>query len=102
MAKLTGHALTVTVLRGEYHQAVPLRRRSKKSSEEEILAVLHPTFAYVEDELQLAGAQADPVRISAGALRRPATAKSSCCAAASAHPEPFNAGLLGYLEAVEN
>ena len=51
VAKLSANTLTVMVLRGESAQAVPLRRPAKKSLKNRLLAVLQPTFSYVEDEL---------------------------------------------------
>jgi type IV pilus assembly protein PilM len=100
LAKLSGRALTVAVLADGL---VKLFRcvSVEGSGEEEILAVLYPTFAYVEDELKspvnrliLCGVPAG----IAGALK---------CEAEPLHgrlgaPGPFNAGLLGYLEQVTN
>ena len=51
LAKLSGRALTVAVIASGAREAVPLRQL-EDASEEEIMAVLHPTFAYVEDELK--------------------------------------------------
>jgi len=98
-AKLSGRALTVAVLK---KNAVKLFRcvALEEGADQEILAVLHPTFAYVEDELGspvdrliLCGVPqyvADPLRCQAESLR-------SRFGAAG----PFNAGLLGYLESVD-
>jgi type IV pilus assembly protein PilM len=100
LAKLCGRVLTVTVISDE---TIKLFRcvTLEEGSEYEILSVLHPTFAYVEDELNapvkkliLCGlpletahglkCEAQPLRSRFGA------------------PGPFDAGLLGYLESVEN
>jgi type IV pilus assembly protein PilM len=99
VAKLSGNVITVTVLAGN---AIKLFRcvTLEEASEEEVLAVLHPTFAYVEDELGsparrliLCGfpqgapegmrCEVEPLRSRFGA------------------PGPFDAGLLGYMELVE-
>ncbi len=100
LAKLTGNVLTVTVLAGntiKLFRCVAL----EESSEDEILAVLHPTFAYVEDELN------SPARklILCGFPYGP-PAGMDCevelLDSRYGQPESFNAGLLGYLEAMEN
>ncbi|HLW75928.1 MAG TPA: hypothetical protein VKS01_03065, partial [Bryobacteraceae bacterium] len=98
-AKLAGRALSVAVLA---KNAVKLFRcvALDEASDEEILGVLHPTFAYVEDQL---GGPVDrlvlcglPQSIADG-LRCQAEPLRSRYGAAG----PFNAGLLGYLEMVE-
>jgi hypothetical protein len=73
----------------------------ENGGEEEILSVLHPTFAYVEDELGaparriiLCGFPAGPV---AGLNRETEVLRSRL-----GSPGAFNAGLLGYLEGTEN
>ena len=99
LAKLSGQVLTVAVIEG---QRIKLFRcvTLEEPSEEEFLSVLHPTFAYVEDELSapvgklvLCGfsevprglrCEAEPLRSRFGA------------------PGAFNAGLLGYMELIEN
>jgi type IV pilus assembly protein PilM len=100
LAKLSGHALTVSVIA---NNIVKLFRcvALEEADAEEILGVLHPTFAYVEDELGSPvhrlivcgivpeilgrlGCEVEPLRSRFGA------------------PGPFNAGLLGYLESTEN
>jgi type IV pilus assembly protein PilM len=48
-AKLSGHTLTVIVLDGTY---IKLIRCLEIENVEAILGILHPTMAYVEDELQ--------------------------------------------------
>jgi len=100
VAKLSGPVLTVTVLSGgtiKLFRCVTL----EGSGDEEILAILHPTFAYVEDEL------ASPVRklILCGfpngvpdELRCEIEPLRSQLGA----PGQYNAGLLGYLESVVN
>lgn len=99
LAKLTGNVLTVTVLA---ENTIKLFRcvTLEESSEEEILAVLHPTFAYVEDELN------SPARklILCGFPYGPPEGMDcevELLDSRYGQPESFNAGLLGYLEAVE-
>lgn len=100
LAKLSGRVLTVTVISGG---AVKLFRcvALEGPDDEEILAVLHPTFAYVEDEL------ASPVKklILCG-FRHGAPAGLKCevetLRSRLGAPGEFNAGLLGYLESVVN
>jgi type IV pilus assembly protein PilM len=98
MAKLSGHVLTVTVLSGgtiKLFRCVML----ESSGDDELLAILHPTFAYVEDEL------ASPVRklILCG-FRHDIPADLRCetepLRSTMGTPGEYNAGLLGYLESV--
>ena len=98
-AKLCGRVLTVTVISGE---AIKLFRcvTLEEASPEEILSVLYPTFAYVEDELSapvkkliLCGL---PVELASGLNCEPEPLRSRFGA-----PGPYDAGLLGYLETVE-
>ncbi len=98
LAKLSGRALTVAVIASG---AVKLFRcvSIEEANEEEILAVLHPTFAYVEDELKqpvgkmiLCGV---PPEIAAHLK-----CESEALASRFGAPGPYNAGLLGYLEQV--
>lgn len=98
VAKLSGRVLTVTVLSGS---TIKLFRcvEMESASESEILAILHPTFAYAEDEM------AAPVRklILCG-LPPEVTASLKCetepLRSRFGAPGPFNAGLFGYLESV--
>ena len=99
IAKLAGNVLTVAVAsegRLKLFRCLAL----PEASNEEILAVLHPTFAYVEDELgektakvltcgfaqlpQGLNVPMEPLRSNLGTLGG------------------YNAGLLGYLEGVQN
>ncbi len=101
IAKLTGHALSVAVVAG---QTVKLFRcvALEEDSAEEILAVLQPTFAYVEDEL------GGPVNRLIVCGISPDIASHLRCGTAEplrsrfGTPGAFNAGLLGYLESVAN
>jgi type IV pilus assembly protein PilM len=106
LAKLSGRALTVAVIADgvvKLFRCVAL----EEASEEEILAVLNPTFAYVEDELTA------PVKrlIVCGipleiAVRVPKKSELGCevepLRSRLGSPGPFNAGLLGYLEGAGN
>ena len=100
VAKLSGLVLTVTVLSGG---TIKLFRcvRLEGLDETEMLAILHPTFAYVEDEL------ASPVRklILCG-FPHGVPAELRCetepLRSRIGAPGEYNAGLLGYLESVVN
>jgi type IV pilus assembly protein PilM len=100
VAKLSGQVLTVTVLSGG---TIKLFRcvRLEGTGDDELLAILHPTFAYVEDEL------ASPVRklILCG-FPHGVPAELRCevepLRSRMGTPGEYNAGLLGYLESVVN
>jgi type IV pilus assembly protein PilM len=100
VAKLSGQVLTVTVISGgtiKLFRCVML----EGSNEDELLAVLHPTFAYVEDEL------ASPVRklILCGFPRgvpEELNCETENLLSRLGTPGEFNAGLLGYMESVVN
>lgn len=100
VVKLSGRALTVAVIAGA---TVKLFRcvLLDEATEEEILGVLHPTFAYVEDELN-----APVSKLILCGLPPEAVASFRCevepLRSRFGAPGPFNAGLLGYLELVEN
>jgi type IV pilus assembly protein PilM len=99
LAKLSGHVLTVAVLSGN---SIRLFRcvTLEEANDDEILGILHPTFAYVEDELSAAVSKL----ILCGferplhGLRCPVETLRSRFGA----PGSFNAGLLGYLESAAN
>ncbi len=100
VVKLSGRALTVAVIS---EATVKLFRcvSLDEGGEDEILGVLHPTFAYVEDELNA------PVSKLILCGLPPETVASFRCEVEPLRsrfgaPGPFNAGLLGYLELVEN
>src|ERR1700722_7916468 len=100
VAKLSGQVLTVTVLSGgtiKLFRCVLL----EGSGDDEILAILHPTFAYVEDEL------ASPVRklILCGfpqGVPEELKCETEPLRSRLGTPGEFNAGLLGYLESMVN
>src|SRR5271165_3145805 len=100
VAKLSGLVLTVTVLSGG---TIKLFRcvRLEGLDETELLAILHPTFAYVEDEL------ASPVRkLFLCGFPHGVPAELRCevepLRSRIGAPGEYNAGLLGYLESVVN
>jgi type IV pilus assembly protein PilM len=100
LAKLSGLTLTAMVLSGN---AIKLFRcvTLEEASDDEILAVLHPTFAYVEDEL---GSPARKLILCGFPNGAP---PGMDCEVEPLHsrlapPGPFDAGLLGYWEAVES
>jgi type IV pilus assembly protein PilM len=96
LAKLAGKSLTIVVVASgklKLFRCLAL----EEASEQEILAVLHPTFAYAEDEL------GSPVRrlILCGFDQAP---EGLPCPIESLRgragaPNAFNAGLFGYLDA---
>ncbi len=98
-AKLQSHVLTVAAIEGS---VVKLFRcvMLDQPTEDEVLSVLHPTFAYVEDELSA------PVSrlILCGFEQAPAGLKCEMEPLRSklGSPGAFNAGLLGYLESIQN
>jgi type IV pilus assembly protein PilM len=99
LAKLSGLVLTVAVIAGntvKLYRCVTL----EDQSEPEIHAVLHPTFAYIEDELSA------PVSrlILCGFSHTPSGFGCEVMPLRSRFgtPGPFDAGLLGYMELVEN
>jgi type IV pilus assembly protein PilM len=100
LAKVSGRALTVSVISSnivKLFRCVAL----EEASEEEILGVLHPTFAYVEDEL------GSPVsRLITCGIPQDILGRLKCevepLRSRFGTPGPYNAGLLGYLESVEN
>lgn len=97
LAKLAGRTMTVAALSGN---AIKLFRcvtlDQEASSEEEVLGVLHPTFAFVEDELGM------PVSklILCGVAQAPSglNCEVETLRSRFGAPGAFNAGLLGYLE----
>jgi type IV pilus assembly protein PilM len=99
LAKLSGRTMTVAAIQAN---RIKLFRclTLEESSEEEILSVLHPTFAYVEDELS---APADKLLLCGF----PDVPRNLPCAAEPLRsrfgsPGAYNAGLLGYMEQIAN
>jgi type IV pilus assembly protein PilM len=100
IAKLSGHVLTVMVLHGgtlKLFRCVLL----EQVNEEEILSVLHPTLAYVEDELGTALQKVYLCGFPADALADVPFQKE-ILRSRWGTPGPYNAGLLGYLEGAQN
>ncbi|MEO8050497.1 MAG: hypothetical protein ABI833_08800 [Acidobacteriota bacterium] len=100
IAKLSERALTVMVLRGEIlklFRCVAL----EEVTEQQILAVLQPTFAYVEDELAAPAEKLTLCGFRSGALSALPYQKD-LLQSAFGSPGAFNAGLLGYLEGARN
>lgn len=99
VAKLSANVITVAVLAGN---AIKLFRcvTLEEASEEEVLAVLHPTFAYVEDEL---GSPARRLILCGFPQGAPEGMRCEVEPLRSrfGSPGPFDAGLLGYMELVE-
>ena len=99
IAKLEGRILTVMAL---VSGALKLFRcvEMEEATEADVLGVLQPTFAYMEDELAATGSRLVLCGFPAGAL-----AGWKASETLSGHlgaPGPFNSGLLGYLEGARN
>jgi type IV pilus assembly protein PilM len=95
LAKLAGNVLTVMALSGSVLKLLRCVALDQ-ADEEEVLGVLQPTFAYVEDEL---GAPAKRVLLCGF----PHTPQHLPCEAEPLRsrlgtPGAFNTGLLGYME----
>ena len=71
------------------------------STEEQILAVLHPTLSYVEDELATPAEKLTLCGFPSGALSSLRQEKD-VLRSSFGTPGAFNAGLLGYLEGARN
>jgi type IV pilus assembly protein PilM len=100
IAKLSGKTLSVMVLRGEIlklFRCVAL----EEVTEEQILAVLHPTLSYVEDELAAPAEKLTLCGFPSGALAGLRYEKDVLRSNFGV-PGAFNAGLLGYLEGARN
>jgi type IV pilus assembly protein PilM len=100
IAKLSGKTLSVMVLRGEIlklFRCVAL----EEVTEEQILAVLHPTLSYVEDELATPAEKLTLCGFPSGALSSLPYQKDVLRSSFGA-PGAINAGLLGYLEGARN
>ena len=105
IAKLAGRVLTVMVVR---EGVLKLLRcvELEEATEAEVLSILQPTFAYVEDELAAPASRLILCGFASGALSgrdlsgtsRPREVLQSRLGA----PTAFNAGLLGYLEGAQN
>jgi type IV pilus assembly protein PilM len=100
IAKLTGKVLTVMVISGA---ALKLFRcvALDEPGEGEILSVLHPTMAYVEDELGVQAPRLVVCGFPPGALSG-WNGRTEALRSRHGAPGAYNAGLLGYLEGVRN
>lgn len=105
IAKLSGHVLTVMVMRGgtlKLLRCVALEYASEgQPGEDEVLSVLRPTFSYVEDEL---GAPVNRLILCGfpeGALPGLPGERGELRSRFGT-PGGYNAGLLGYLEGAQN
>jgi type IV pilus assembly protein PilM len=100
IAKLSEKSLTVMVIRGEIlklFRCVAL----EEVTEAEVLAVLHPTFSYVEDELAAPAEKLTLCGFAPDALAELRYEKN-VLRSNFGTPAAFNAGLLGYLEGACN
>ena len=96
IAKLTGNVLTVMAV--EDGQLKLFRCLTiDEGTDEEILAVLNPTFAYIEDEL---GRKAEKLLLCGfGTPPNGLAIEMEPLRSRLGAPNAYNAGLLGYLEA---
>jgi type IV pilus assembly protein PilM len=96
IAKMTGNVLTVMAVadgRLKLFRCLTI----EEGSDEEIMAVLHPTFAYIEDELGR-----KPEKLLLCGFSRPPEGlplEIEPLRSRLGAPNAFNVGLLGYLEA---
>jgi type IV pilus assembly protein PilM len=100
LAKLGGNVLTVMVMQG---QTLKLFRCVElgQVTEEEVMAVLRPTFSYVEDGLAAPVSQLILCGFRDGALAG-LPAERGQLRSRFGTPGAYNAGLLGYLEGSRN
>ncbi len=106
LVKLSGRFLTISVLeRGRLKLLRALETAELSSAE--ILAPLYPTMAYAEDQLGARpeklllcgfGAEAERLRLS---LERELGSPAEVLTSRFGPVEPYNAGLLGWLESLE-
>jgi hypothetical protein len=95
IAKIEGRVLTVMALVGgtlKLFRCVEL----EDATEDDVLSVLQPTFAYMEDELDAPGSRLVLCGFAPGVLAGWKSAET--LSGRLGAPGPFNAGLLGYLE----
>lgn len=105
LAKLSGETLAVSVVEGENLRLVRCVELPEVSVYE-VMAVLYPTFAYIEDELarrpealllcgfgEMSEQVAGPIQTEFGVEVRPLRSLLGA-------PDQTNAGLLGYLESL--
>ena len=99
IAKIEGHVLTVMAMVGE---SLKLFRcvEMEDATEDAVLGVLQPTFAYMEDELAAPGSRLVLCGFPPGALT--GWRSSETLSGRFGTPGPFNSGLLGYLEGARN
>lgn len=100
LAKLAGKTLTVMVVAAgklRLFRCLELEQTTEETTDEEIRSVLYPTFAYAEDELR-----APIQRVILCGFPEPLEnlpCESEFLRGRFGAAGPFNAGLLGYLEA---
>ena len=101
IAKMSGNVLSVMAMadgRLKLFRCLALERAAEEAgSSEEIREILYPTFAYIEDEL----GQKPEKLLLCGFPQPPEGLKLQMepLRSRSGAPSPYNAGLLGYLEA---
>jgi type IV pilus assembly protein PilM len=105
IAKLGGNVLTVMVIAGgalKLFRCVALEPAGQDQvTEAEVLSVLQPTFSYVEDELGAPAGHLILCGFRDGALPGLPGERGEL-SSRFGRPGAYNAGLLGYLEGLEN
>lgn len=103
LAKLNGRTLTIAVVQGGALRLLRTLELSETVAAAEIASHLYPTFAYIED--QLGGKPEQVLTCGLGRLNQALSDEigGPCVRLRSRYgvPEQHNAGLFGYLEAVE-
>jgi type IV pilus assembly protein PilM len=99
IAKIAGRVLSVMALVGG---SLKLFRcvEMEEATEEDVLRILQPTFAYMEDELDAPSAGLVLCGFPRGALAN--WRSSEILNGRFGTPGPFNSGLIGYLEGARN
>ncbi len=102
-AKLSGHTLTLVVLDGTYIKLIRCLELERLDLET-VLAILHPTMAYVEDELRTSPGQlavcgfGEHLEAWGPALEQELGLPVRPVSSRFGPAGPFNAGLLGFLQ----
>ena len=101
LARMSGRVLTVIVLKRASLKLVRTVELAD-TSHDEMLAVLFPTMAFIEDQFQ-----AKPARVLFCGIGRCRMAgkrswerRWKCCKSQFGTPNQFNAGLHGYLQSI--
>jgi type IV pilus assembly protein PilM len=100
IAKLGGRILTVMVVSGGHLKLVRCLEL-EESTEAEVLSVIHPTLAYLEDELSSPNSRLILCGFADGALGNLSYPRD-ILRSKLGQPDGYSAGMLGYLEGAKN